>query len=154
MGGSSFGNLLPEEQRKELADLNFKPGAVLKFFCRVAGKEKRFVFVGSKYDGASIGLVHINSEVNQKVFTTSKLKDEHYKILQDDYQTLEWDSFVNCSQLIIRPKEEIYNLIVNNPACHLEHLSDEHFNDIKVKLCKSRVLSPGQKKEYGLFHNC
>lgn len=154
MGGSSLGNLLPENQRRELADLNFKPGAVLKFFCHVAGKEKRFVLVASKYDGISIGLVHINSEVNEKVYHSPKLKDEHYKILQTDYSTLEWDSHVNCSLLIIRPKEEIYNLLVNDPSCHLEHLTEDHFNDVKIKLCKSRVLSPSLKKEYGLFHNC
>lgn len=154
MGGNSFGNLLTEDQRRELADFNFKPGAILKFYCFVAGKEKRFVFVGQKYDGVSIGLVHINSEINQKVYHSPKLKDEHYKILQADYPTLDWDSFVNCSQLIIRPKEEIYKLLVKEPTYHLEHLTDNHFNEIKVKLCKSRVLSPGQKKEYGLFHNC
>lgn len=154
MSSNSIGKIFSEEQRKELANLNLKPGAILKFHCLVAKKEKRFVFAGPKYDGLLIGLVHINSEINEKIFHSPKLKEEHYKVLQADYTSLEWDSFVNCSQLIIRPKQEIYALLVNDPGCHLEHLTEEHFNEIKIKLCKSRVLSPSQKKEYGLFHNC
>ncbi|UPK71169.1 hypothetical protein [Chitinophaga filiformis] len=154
MGTSSIGKIFTEEQRKELADLNLKPGAILKFDCLIAKKEKRFVFAGIKYDGLSIGLVHINSEINERIFHSPKLKDEHYKILCADYTSLEWDSFVNCSQLIIRPKQDIYNILLKDPGCHLEHLSQEHFDEIKIKLCKSRVLSPSQKKEYGLFHNC
>lgn len=151
---NGMGKLLSEEQRTELAILNLKPGAILKFYCQVAKKEKRFVFVAPRYGGIALGLIHINSEINTKVFFSPKLRDEHYKILQVDYPTLTWDSFINCSQLIIRPKEEIYNFLVNDPACHLEHLSEEHFDEVKIKLCKSKVLSPSQKKEYGLFYNC
>jgi hypothetical protein len=154
MSGNSIGKILTEEQRKELADLNLKPGAILKFECLVAKKEKRLIYAGTKYDGLWVGLVHINSEINERIYHSPKLREEHYKILHADYQSLKWDSFVNCSQLIIRPKQEIYNILVSDPGCHLEHLMQEHFNEIKIKLCKSRVLSPGQKKEYGLFHNC
>jgi len=40
MGTSSIGKIFTEEQRKELADLNLKPGAILKFDCLIAKKER------------------------------------------------------------------------------------------------------------------
>ena len=46
----SLGPYLPEDFRRKVATENYKIGAIFKCFHPIAGKDKRFILVGFKYD--------------------------------------------------------------------------------------------------------
>lgn len=151
MGSGKLGAQFPYEHRKRLADENFKAGSVLKFFCLKANKEKYFVFAGNKYDKTTICLIHINSEINPHLFPTPALRNEHILLPKSEIEFLDHDSYANCSEFIIRTTDEIYNLLLEDPGKHIADLPDEYFQMIKEKICRSKILRPDYKKEYGLF---
>ena len=147
-----IGDAFPEKIKVNLAKENFRIGCVLRFFCSIAKKDKWFIYIGNKYDGQTIALVHINTEINDNVFPTPELKAEHYFLEKTDERLyLKWDSYVNCSQFMVKSKEEVFNLLATNPSCHLGELSADDFKAIKLMIKSSRILRPAQKKEFGLF---
>ena len=147
-----LGDVFPNDIKTALAKENFRIGSVLKFFCSVAQKEKRFVYMGDKFDGQTIALVHINSEINENCFPTPELKSEHILLEKNATRPfLDRNSYVNCTQLILRTKEDIYNLIVKTPTVHLGQLTEDDYKEIKSKIRASRILKPAHKKEFGLF---
>ncbi|MBS1572321.1 MAG: hypothetical protein JST62_08025 [Bacteroidetes bacterium] len=146
-----IGNFFPDDLKKNLAADNFKIGAVFKFFCHLAKKEKRFIFMGEKHDKSEIALIHINSELNRNVAPTAELQNEHILLLQSGRAYLTKDSYVNCTNLVIRSKTEIFSLLEKNPDMHLGHLSAEDFKILRDKICESRLIPPYKKKPFGLF---
>ena len=124
---NSMGSKLPYEQRKNLADINFKIGSVFKFFDKVADKEKILILVGIKYDKITIAFVRINSEINSNFFPTAQLKNEHLELLLDDEKRpfLKHTSFVDCSIFVIQKSHTVYNMLIDEPSIHLGHLCNE-----------------------------
>jgi hypothetical protein len=150
-----IGSKLSYEHRKALADFNFKIGAVLKFFDKVAEKEKILILTGIKYDKITVAFVRINTGINEKFFPTAALKNEHLALLKDEEKRpfLKHDFFVDCSTFVIQKSDTIYNILITDPSIHLGQLCENDLLDIKEKISTSRMLSPSQKKEFGLFFN-
>ena len=148
-----FGELLPLEIRVQLANENLKIGSVLKFHCNKAKKEKRLILVGYKYDKVLIAFVHINTELNINIFNTSLLQLEHIPIFKDETKTyIDHNSFINCSDLIVRDKNEIHTMLVSNPNIHLGELTEDDLKNVKSTIAKSKVVRMDRKKEFGLFY--
>ena len=147
----NLGVLLPIKDRIDLAKSHLQPGSVFKFYCYNAKKEKIFILAGFKYDQTKIGFVHINTEINPNIFRTPALKNEHLPFeLNLERPFLTHDSFVNCSDLIIRDKEDILKLLINDPAIHLGNLCESDMKEVHNKICSSKVLRRDYKKEFGI----
>jgi hypothetical protein len=82
----------------------FKVGALLKFYCTTALKEKRFVYIADRYDGEKVALLFINSEINTSIFPTVEAQSEHYKLERAGRPYLDWDSYVDCTKFKIEDK--------------------------------------------------
>jgi hypothetical protein len=95
-----LGDFLPSDYKKKLAAENFKEGGVFKCYYPPADKEKRFIIAGFRYDKKQFASVFINTEINPNLFRTEKLKSLHLPFELANRLYLEWDSFVDCSQLI------------------------------------------------------
>ena len=152
MGLPNIGAILPFELREQLAKQNFKIGSVFRFHCNKANKEKRLILVGVKYDKILVAFVHINTELNNNVFNTPALKLENIPIFKDENRNyIDHDSFINCSDLVVRDKDEIYNLLLHNPSIHLGNLSENDNKIVRTAICNSKVLRRDRKKDFGLF---
>jgi len=152
MSTNSIGDLFPQSWKKDLAKANFKIGAVLKLYCHIAQKEKRFILAGIKYNKQEVALVHINSEINNNVFPSQKLKDEHLLLTNTEDRTyIDKNCYANCSQLIPRNYEELYKLLENNPSIHLGEMSDTDFKLVRDKIVASKIIRRDLKKDFALF---
>lgn len=60
-------------------------------------RNKYFIVMGVTPDGALIGFVLINSEINQNI--PPSVRASHYKILASDYPFLQRDRYVCCGEL-------------------------------------------------------
>ena len=145
----TIGDSFPLEEREKLAKNNFKIGAVFKFYCNIADKEKIFVFVGTNLDKTKIALVHINTEINKNVFPTAALRNEHLELEETGRSYLKHKSFVNCSFFSIKEYQEIFNLLIEHPSIHLGNVSDSDFVLIRGKIKASKILIRGHKSIFG-----
>ena len=60
-------------------------------------RNKYFIVMGVTPDGALIGFVLINSEINKNI--PPRVRASHYKILASDYPFLQRDRYVCCGEL-------------------------------------------------------
>ncbi len=99
---NSIASKLSYEQRKNLADINFKIGSVFKFFDKAAKKEKMLILVAINFDKITIAFVRINSQINSNFFPTAELRNEHLELLQNNEKRpfLRHTSYVDCSNLV------------------------------------------------------
>lgn len=150
---NSLGDSFPYEHRKELADKNFIVGSVFKVYDKIAQKEKRLILIGFRYDKVILAFLRINSEINKNIFPTEELKNEHLELEFDEELRpfLDKTSFVDCSTFWEQNAESVYNRLLDTPSIHLGVLCDDDLLRIKHKVSISNLLSPSQKKHFGLF---
>jgi hypothetical protein len=146
-----IGDSFPESVRATLVDENFTIGAVLRFYCLSAKKIKRFIYLGDKHDKSTIALLYINTNLNTNVNYTPELQAEHLFLEQEGRVYLDNDSFVDCSQFVVRLKDEIRKMCIDNTSIHLGFLSEEDLKRIRNMVKQSKVLTPRKKKDYGCF---
>jgi|GEM_PF-3131273 len=149
----AIGDALPYEQRKTLADLNFRAGSVFKFYDPIAKKEKRLILIGIRYDRIMVAFLRINTEINAHLFPTEALKNEHLILEYDEALRpfLTHTSYVNCSIFLEQKADILYNMLIEKPGIHIGVLDNNDLTNIKHKVATSRLLSSSQKKNFGLF---
>jgi hypothetical protein len=150
---STFGDAFSLQQRQQLAQANFKVGAVLKIFDNIAQKEKRIILIGFRYDKIIVAFLRINTEINASFFPTAALRNEHLELEKNEAQRpyLDHTSFVDCSVFVELKVEEIFNKLVDTPSIHIGEVSEDDLKSIKQKVAASRLLSKTQKKNFGVF---
>jgi hypothetical protein len=128
-----LGDSFPENIQRKFADTRIKPGSVVKFEVpdTIPPKIKYFIILGADGDNIMVATVFINSHINPNIFTSEKLKKLHYKLEVVNYNFLEYDSYVDCSDVRERKIENIKNEILNNPAVHQGDLLREDFTNIR-----------------------
>lgn len=146
-----LGSFLPEEYRKNLANENFKDGAVFKCYHPIAQKDKRFILVAHRYDKIQVATIFINSDINPNKFPSQKLKDLHLYFAVADRNYLEHDSFADCSQLIPFSAKDLFQKLIEDPTIHLGVLSEADHKLVRETIKKAFTIRPSQKKEFGLF---
>ncbi|MBL7712356.1 MAG: hypothetical protein JNL13_07835 [Chitinophagaceae bacterium] len=146
-----LGNHFSEPIREELATRNLKIKGVIKVYCSFARKEKRFIIIGEKYDHSGFALLYINSEINENMFPSEEQKNEHVLISQEGRSYLSKDSYVNCTQMVYKDRGDLMDLLVNHPEAHLGEFSDNDYKLVRDKVCDSKIITAGKKKEYGVF---
>ncbi|AHF17560.1 hypothetical protein [Niabella soli] len=151
---NTIGDALPYPQRKILADLNFKVGSIFKFYDAVAKKEKRLILIGIRYDKIIVAFLRINTKINTTIFPSEELRNEHLELEFDRELRpfLTHTSYVNCSIFLEQHAKAIYNLLIDKPSIHIGTLCEADLLKIKHKISTSKLLSPSQKKNFGLFY--
>ena len=126
----SLGDFFPETFRQEYASRNLEIGSVLKLYVKDTKppKEKRFIVVGKTIEGLCLATVYINSEVNDNINFTPELKALHLFFQASGRDYLDHDSYVDCSQFVVRKQSEIQLAVINRPEAVIGKLSNEDFS--------------------------
>ena len=100
-----------------------------------------------------LGTVYINTDINPNIFNTQELVDLHIPISVAQNPVLKYDSHVDCSQIIERKKELVYNIINSgdNKFGYVGNISPKDLGNIRNKLIHAPTIAPIIKKKYGLI---
>ncbi len=149
---ATLGNFFSEDDKKKFAEANITPGTVLKCFVRNTNppKEKRFVVLGTDSEGNLVGVVFINTNINWKVIRTFELQKLQYYIEAEKNDFIDRNCYIDCSEIIELPKEDVVTGIINSPGNVLGKVSDEQFKLIIDFIKQSPKITPKHRKKYGI----
>lgn len=149
----SLGDYFPEKDRKEFAKRKVSVGTVLKLNVLDTNppKEKRFVVVGSTDDGLILATVYVNSKINPVINYSTELQALHIPVSKQGRDFLNHDSFIDCSKLIERERNEIENAVKNRPHAVIGTISEEDQEIIRKTLISSPTIKGKKKKKFGFY---
>ena len=155
--GASIADILSNKAKSQLVLPNIDKGEIFKM--RLTPKEgimpknkgdtdrdKYFVVVGKTVNGALIGFVVINSNINTNI--SKELQDLHYPINVSDYPFLKKNRFVCCAEL----KEITAENFVDRYEGEGRYgkLTNDDLELIIGALKSSPLVTPKQLKRFGL----
>lgn len=107
-------------------------------------RDKYFVVLGFDEEGNIIGGVVINSNINYKL--SSEITDYYLPIKVDQFPFLKYDSFVNCSNIIIAKRSKF------NKDTYRGTISDVEIMEVIVNTLKeSPTVNKKQLEEFGII---
>ena len=115
----SLGDFFPEDLKQKFAERNIDIGQsiLIKIDNFNINYDKYIVLIGFDKDNIDCGAVVINSEINENLFPTNYLKSLHVEIDVQNHSFLEYNSFINCSEIKTYQKQQ---LIDSNNKLNLE----------------------------------
>lgn len=106
-------------------------------------RDKFFIVLGFDGEGNVLGGVVINSNINYKL--SSEITDYYLPIKVDQFPFLRYNSFINCSKIIIAKREKF------NKDTYRGTISDaEMFELIINTVRESPTVSKKQLEEFGI----
>lgn len=147
-----LGDAFSIEHKNQFIENNLKIGSVLKFYCKRANKEKRFIVIAEKYDKETLGLVYINTDINQHFFPTPELQALHLPLeFTEEREYITHDCFAACNDFFPYTYEYIAGLMHLSIDTYLGELSENDLNRILVLVKSAKTIKPAKKKEFGLY---
>jgi hypothetical protein len=149
----SLGDHFPKEFQHEHTERTLKIGMVLKLFVNdtTPPKEKRFIIVGFSEDKFSLASLYINSEINKNINWSQEQQALQLELTAETREFLDWDSYVDCSKLILRETRELQTVYASRPEVFIGQLSDQDFEIIITTLKHASTINGKFKKRYGIF---
>ena len=149
----NLGDLFPDDLKEQLADDNFKIGAVLKYHdvSTTPPKLKISIIVGFDAQKVFIASVYVNSQINPNIFRSPQARQQHLELDTTTRDYLTHTSYVNCSKLKVKDASFIKNLIAADPSVHIGELSSSDLTDILDKIKNSPTIAPREKQRFGLI---
>ena len=129
--------------------LIIKRGAILHtdLFIGTIGHCKFIVIIGEDAENY-IGLFFINSNIHRNIFNKQELLNLQYPLLQKDYNFLEYDSFLSCTEITKLNKVALSKSMSENQTRFKSMLKDEHLKEILNLVRNSSVFSKKEKEIY------
>jgi hypothetical protein len=129
-------------------------GTVLKLFVTDTNppKIKRFIIIGYSGDKLQLATIYINTQINRRFSWSIELECLQYKVEAITRPYLDHDSWIDCSELIIRPASEISNIVKERPEAIIGKLSDGDFKVVIDLLQTSPKIKGKIKKRFGLYN--
>lgn len=130
-----------------------RPGSVLRLFVKDTNppKTKRFIVVGISVDEICIATVYINSNLNKKAAWSIELESLNIFFEKSDRPYLDHDSWIDCSDLIIRDVSEIQSIITKRADAVIGRLSDDDLSMVIDTLKNSPTIKGKTKKRFGFY---
>jgi hypothetical protein len=149
----NLGDFFSDALKEQLADDNFKIGAVLKYPVSFTNppKSKRLIIIGFDRHKVVMAVVLVNSEINPQVFPTPQLKNLHLELDTNNRHFLEHTSYVDCSKIWTQDALTIKNLIATDPSIHIGELSNADLVDVLDKIRNAPNITPKEKKRFGFI---
>lgn len=113
----SLSDHFPKKFQHEHTERTLKIGMVLKLFVNdtTPPKEKRFIIVGFSEDKFSLASVYINSDINKNINWSQEQQALQLELTSETRGFLDWDSYVDCSKLILRETLELQTVYASRP---------------------------------------
>ncbi|GAA0871750.1 hypothetical protein GCM10009117_08960 [Gangjinia marincola] len=146
-----LGDSFPQKIRQESTDRKLQTGNVLKVQLQIVETHEKYIVILQNVDSTSdtIGYLIINSEINQNVFKTEYLRQQHVEIKCTDHTFLHHDSYIDCANIKYESKEKIKELLLQEPFRHKGSVSNDCFKQINLTISTSTVLSKKIKETFG-----
>ncbi|TVQ16378.1 MAG: hypothetical protein EA361_04235 [Bacteroidetes bacterium] len=80
-----------------------------------------------------------------------ELQELHLHFKAEGREYLDWDSFVDCSQIKPRTYTEISEAIENRPEIIIGNVSQVDFDQIKEKIISAPTIKGKTKKKFGFY---
>jgi len=147
-----LGDFFPQESKEQLANFNFKPGAVLRYHVDNTNppKVKRLVVIAVDDEKISFAYVFINSEINPNVFRSEEMKDCHLELTSNGRPYLDHTSFVDCTSLHEYSIDTVKGLMTNSSRVHIGEMAETDFRNVVDKIRNAPTISTNELKKYGL----
>lgn len=150
---SSLGVFFPNELKNQFANEQVKAGAVIKTFSKVADKVKRMIIVGTDEDNVYLSSVLINSKPSKKHLNNPTLYADILEFdTNENRKYLDHKSYIDCSEIHIKPIKELTEAISNNPNVYLDCVSNSDLRLIRDTIKNSKNIKGHIKKRFGLFY--
>ncbi len=142
-----------EDFKRKFAERNIEIGnaCLIRIPGFQVGYAKYIVIVAETDDKILVGFTVINSVINPNIFPTAELQALHVPIGVGDHDFLEYDSFVDCSTLHEITKENIIELIENDPTSVVGSVSDATLRSIHDTIATARTISRAQRRKFGFL---
>ena len=147
----SLGNLFPDDLRRNFAERNIHIGkAILIEIEDFELNYPKYILIVSKNEEEHIlAYVTINTEINENKFPTPYLKSLHVIIDKENHSFLEYDSYVNCSEIRVFNRQNVIDFLINNPHRAVGNVSEAVLRKIHLLLSTSKTIEPYLKRKFG-----
>jgi len=139
---SELGVFFPEQERIDYAKRALTPGRVLYLFCPFTEppKEKYAVLLSL---GNPTLLFLINSRINDYIADRQDLAACQLLIAQSDYEFLDHDSYIECSNVIDEfADEDVLDQIISDISRVKGTLNPRTIQDVQRIVRQARTISP------------
>jgi hypothetical protein len=148
-----LGDSFPEHLRDEFAQLNIKPGTVIRYKVPDTNppKIKFFILLGADTDNIMVATVFINSDINYNIHFNVYLQSLQYKLDVQRNTFLSKDSYVDCTRISERKIENLKKELVSNPEYVIGTIHCEDFNAIRNLVKSSKLIERNLFKKYRMY---
>ncbi|WP_312137564.1 hypothetical protein [Sphingobacterium sp.] len=149
----SFGDLFPKNFKEEHfkgIDLGIAILVEIPNF-NIDYKKIAIYFANDNIIEGNCGLVIINSAINENVNRNQFLRLQHIPIDVERHDFLEYDSYVDCTQIHNKVIQEIVDFLVQDPKRLLGNVAPDVLLKVHDKLVNSRLISRKEKLRYSLI---
>ena len=147
----SLGDLFPKKLKSNFANRSIDIGkSILVKIDDIDVKYPKYIIIVSKSEEEILlAYVIINTEINEKVFPTEYLKSPHVLIDRNNHQFLDYDSYVNCSEIRVFKTDEIVSFLISNPERALGNVNDDVMKLIHLTITNARTIPRLLKVKFG-----
>jgi len=143
---SSLRDSLSAGGLRNLIASQIQPGAVFVILDPIAKKEKFIVILGIDAGKIWVGTLFINSEKNVNFIKSLEQHGLQFIIKASNYEFLDYDSFINASNIIRREFEKLVDIIIARDGRYLTHIIPNDFDYIRQKWQIRKSFQPPTKK--------
>lgn len=129
--------------------LIIKRGVILhtELFLATIGHGKFMIIIGEDNENY-IGLFFINSNIHKSIANKQDLLNLQYPLLKKDYNFLNYDSFLSCTQITKINKGDLSNSIKKRQTIIKDTLKTEHLQEILTLIRNSKLFTQKEKETF------
>jgi hypothetical protein len=148
----ALGDLFPEDFRKAFSERSVEAGCVIRthFSETNPPKVKLYVVLGASKDKIIFGVVLINSQINPNIFRNPVIRSWHIPISVHDYDFLQRDSFIDCTQVFEKDASDLLKAAILSPSIVVGKLDQSDLDAVTKAIKAATTISTVQKRKFGL----
>lgn len=142
----TLGNFFPQDEREDYVNRHLNPGQVVYLFSRFTNPHKEKYFVIAYYGRRPL-LFAINSRIHPYIANRSDLSRCQVRLGAADYDFLNHDSYINCSEVIdFFDEDEIKQQILGELSRIKGELTQTAKREIVQAVKRARMISKWHKE--------
>jgi hypothetical protein len=136
------------QQRREFAERNLQAGSIIKCFVGSLKKPKtkRVLIIGINKQTSTVGTLIFNTE--KPKIRNIQAYQVHYNASSRDY--LEWDSYLDCSEIHEFSEEDLLNILTKDPGKLLGNMDEKDLDIAKDIVANAKTIPNKLVRRYHL----